>query len=253
MAIAGMGVVAEDLDGDQDLDLVVTNITSQPHLGLRNEATHFVDATHAWGLAGWGVPRTAFGLGLFDQDLDGQLDGLVVNGAVNRLSEPYAEGHDYEERNQFIRRDPAGRFFDASAEASSALDDLAMSRALLLSDLDADGDPDVVVTNNRSSARVLRNENRSGHSWLVLDLVGIGGRRDTFNSRVQIHAAGKSFFREVRSAQGFLGSNDPRLFFGLGSAERVEKVEIRWTDGSRQVLENLPVDRVLRIQQQAHS
>jgi hypothetical protein len=251
MAIAGMGVVSEDLDGDQDLDLVITNIISQPHLGLRNEGTHFTDATHLWGLAGWGVPRTAFGVGLFDQDLDGQLDGLVANGAVNRLSEPYAEGYDYEERNQFIRRDAAGRFFDATAEAPLALDHLAMSRALLLGDFDSDGDPDAVVTNNRSSARVLRNENRSGHSWLVLDLVGIGGRRDTFNSRVQIHAAGKTFLREVRSAQGFLGSNDPRLFFGLGSADRIDRVEIRWTDGSRQVLEGLSVNHTLRIQQQA--
>lgn len=251
MAIAGMGVVTEDLDGDQDFDLLVMNITTQPHLGLRNDGTHFTDATHLWGLAGWGVPRTAFGVGLFDQDLDGQLDGLVANGAVNRLSEPYAEGYDYEERNQFIRRDAAGRFFDATAEAPLALDHLAMSRALLLGDFDSDGDPDAVVTNNRSSARILRNENRSGHSWLVLDLVGLGGRRDTFNSRVLIHAAGKTLLREVRSAQGFLGSNDPRLFFGLGSADRIDRVEIRWTDGSRQVLEGLSVNHTLRIQQQA--
>jgi len=253
MAIAGMGVVTEDLDGDQDFDLVVTNITSQPHLGLRNHGTHFEDATHLWSLAGWGVPRTAFGLGLFDQDLDGQLDGLVVNGPVNRLSEPYAVGFDYEERNQFVRRDSKGRFFDASDEAASALDDLATSRAVLLGDLDGDGDVDAVITNNRSSARMLRNENRSGHSWLVLDLVGIGGRRDTFNSRVQVHAADTSYIREVRSAQGFLGSNDPRLFFGLGSADRVERVEIHWVDGSRQVLEDLPINRALRIQQQERS
>jgi len=253
MAIAGMGVVAQDLDDDHDFDLVITNITTQPHLGLRNEGTHFVDTTHLWGLAGWGVPRTAFGIGLFDQDLDGELDGLVVNGAVNRLSEPYAHGYDYEERNQFIRRDADGRFFDATAEAPMALADLAMSRALLLGDFDGDGDQDAVVANNRSAARVLRNENRTGHSWLVLDLVGIGGRRDTFNSRVLVEAAGRTFLREVRSAEGFLGSNDPRLFLGLGTAERVDRVEIHWVDGALQVLENLPVNRVLRIQQRVGS
>jgi len=251
MAIAGMGVVAEDLDGDQDFDLMVTNITTQPHLGLRNEGTHFVDSTHLWGLAGWGVPRTGFGFGLFDQNLDGQLDGMVVNGAVNRLSEPFAEGFDYEEPNQFIRRDSAGKFFDASDEAASALHELSISRGLLLGDYDADGDLDAVVTNNRGPAQVLRNDNRSGHSWLVLDLVGRGGRRDMFNSRVQVHAAGKILIREVRSSQGFLGSNDPRLFFGLGEATTVERVEVHWTDGAQQVLVNLPVNRFITLRQGA--
>ena len=253
LAIAGMGVVTQDIDGDLDFDLLVANITTQPHLGLRNEGTHFVDTTHQWGLAGWGVPRTAFGLGLFDQDLDGVLDGLVVNGAVNRLSEPYADGHDYEEYNQFIRRDDKGRFYDASDEAPAALSHLAMSRALLLGDLDADGDVDAVVTNNRSTARVLRNDNASTHSWLVLELIGVGGRRDVFNSRVLIHAAGRTQLREVRSGEGFLGSNDPRLYFGLGEAERIDRLEIHWVDGSEQVLHALPVDRFYRIEQRARA
>jgi hypothetical protein len=253
MAIAGMGVVTHDIDGDLDFDLLVANITTQPHLGLRNEGTHFVDVTHQWGLAGWGVPRTAFGLGLFDQDLDGKLDGLVVNGAVNRLSEPSAEGFDYEEYNQFIRQNAAGRFYDASEEAAAALSHLGMSRALLLGDLDNDGDVDAVVTNNRSTARVLRNDNASGNSWLVLELVGSGGRRDVFNSRVLIQAGDITLLREVRSGEGFLGSNDPRILVGLGDAERVDRVEIRWVDGSRQILEHLPVDRSYRIQQRARA
>lgn len=253
MAIAGMGVVTHDLDGDQDFDLIVANITTQPHLGLRNEGTHFVDATYAWGLAGWGVPRTAFGLGLFDQDLDGKLDGLVVNGAVNRLSEPEEEGYDYEERNQFIRRDADGRFYDATHEASKALSHLAMSRALLLGDLDTDGDLDAVVTNNRSTARVIRNDNTSGHSWVEIELVGMGGRRDVFNSRVRIDVGGRTFLREVRSGEGFLGSNDPRLLVGLGKAKRMERVEVRWIDGSTQTLIDLPVDRRYRIQQRSQT
>ena len=249
MAIAGMGVVAEDLDHDQDLDLVVTNIRGQPHLGLRNDITHFVDISHSLGLIGWGVPRTGFGIGLADLDLDGTFEGVVVNGAVNRLGEPYAEGLDYAEPDQLLRRDAAGRFIDITDEAAPALRQPGMSRSLMLGDLDHDGDPDLVITNNRGPARFLRTDPPTPSAWLVVDLVGPGGRRDTFNSEVLVHTAERTQLREVRSAQGYLSSSDSRLFFGLGKAKQVDRLEITWSDGSRQVLENLPVDRFLTLQQ----
>ncbi|MCH8965122.1 MAG: CRTAC1 family protein, partial [Planctomycetes bacterium] len=215
LAIAGMGVAAEDFDGDGDYDIIVTNIHDQPHLVLRNDGGYFEDVTHAWGLGGWGVPLTAFGIAVFDQNHDGLFDMFVGNGAVNRLNEPYFEGQPYAEPNQFVRLNAEGRFIDASTEIEEIGRIGGMSRSTIQGDYDNDGDVDVLVTNNGGAARLLRNENPAGGAWAMLDLIPQGGGRHALNARIELQAGGRTFHRELRPHVGYLGSNDPRIHVGL--------------------------------------
>ncbi|MEE8169795.1 MAG: CRTAC1 family protein, partial [Phycisphaerae bacterium] len=247
-AIAGMGTAAEDLDGDGTFDLVVTNIHSQPHLCLLNRGGFFEDAGHALGFGGWGVPYTAFGLALFDQDHDGVLDGFFANGAVNRLNEPYRAGHRYAEPNQFVRRDARGRFYDASAEAALAAASIEMSRGVIAGDYDNDGDLDLLVTNNRGPARLLRNECAAARAWIMLDVVGRHGGRHAINARLELHTAGRTQVREVRPHSSYLSSHDPRVHVGLGDATEVERLVVRWPGGDEQAWEHLPVNRLYVIE-----
>jgi hypothetical protein len=249
VAIAGMGVAAEDLDGDETFDLVVTNIHDQVHLALANDSGFFTDKSHEWGFGGWGVPYTGFGIALFDQDHDGSLDGFVVNGAVNRLAEPVRPGHEYAEPAQLIRRDAAGRFYDASAELRSIDTPLEMGRGLLAGDIDGDGDLDLCITNNRGPTQLLRNECSNESSWTMLRLVGQGGNRQAINARVRIETAGKVFVKEVRPHAGYLGTNDRRIHVGLGRAHSIEKIEVRWPDGRSESWRELPVKRYLVLVQ----
>lgn len=53
--------------------------------------------------------------------------------------------------------------------------------------------------------------------------------------------------REVRSGASYLSQSDLRPLFGLGRADRVERVEIRWPRGKVQVLEGVPVDRYVTV------
>ncbi len=234
LAIAGMGVAAEDLDADGDVDLVVTNIRDQTHLGLRNDDGFFEDASHGWGLADWSFPYTGFGIALFDQDHDGFLDGLVANGAVNRWAEPFAADNPFAEPNHFLRRDRTGRFEEASGEVGAAVTAPAMSRGVLTADLDGDGDLDAVVTNNRGRAQLLRNDNASGLAWSIVELPQL-------NARVTFHAGTRTFVRELRPQAGYLSSNEPIVHVGLGTVTHIDSVSVRWADGTVETRRDLPV------------
>ena len=64
---------------------------------------------------------------------------------------------------------------------------------------------------------------------------------------VRITAGGRTQVRSVGGAAGYLGHGDARLYFGLGRAERVERVEVWWPDGAVTRLEDLPVDEVVVV------
>ncbi len=249
LAIAGMGVVSEDLDDDGDYDLLVTNIRNQSHLCLRNQAGVFDDVSHAWGLSAWSVPWTGFGIALFDQDHDGRLDGVVANGAVNVWGTPFREENPYAEPKQFFRRDDRGRFYDASAEAGPALAVADVSRAAIVGDYDNDGDVDVLITNNGGPAQLLRNENRPGLSWTMLDLIPMGGGRHAINARLELRVKEHLYRREIRPHAGYLSSNDPRVHVGLGQARRIDRLGVTWPDGKLETWDNLPVNQHLTLRQ----
>jgi len=249
LAIAGMGVVSEDLDADADFDLLITNIRDQPHLCLQNDGGLFQDVTHSMGFGGWSLQPTGFGVALFDQDNNGQWDGFVANGAVNVWGKPYHENDPYAEPNQFFRRDSSGRFQDATVEAGPAVASVGVSRAALMGDYDNDGNMDILVTNNGGPAQLLRNLNQSGLSWVHLDLIPEGGGRHALNAHIRLTAEGRTYLREVRPNSGYLGSNDPRVHFGLGRVERVDQIEVTWPDGRMERWNGLPVKRILELRQ----
>lgn len=251
LAIAGMGIAAEDFDVDGDDDLLVMNIARQPHTAYRNDAGVFQDVTHAWGLSKLSMRYTAFGIALFDQDHDGQWDGIIGNGAVNLRAEPQRIDRPYAEPNQFIRRGADGLFADATSEAGTALTVLETSRATIMGDIDNDGDVDVLITNNGGPVQLLRNDNQNKNSWVALDLIDKHGGRHALNALVELSAGGKTNRRSCRPHAGYMGSNDPRVHIGLGSATAIERVVIIWPDGAKEEWRDLPVNSISTIRQGA--
>jgi hypothetical protein len=165
MARAGMGIAAEDFDRDGDIDILVTNLTRQGSTLYRNlseggEAL-FEDATIDLRLTQPTFLSTGFGVSWLDYDLDGWLDLFMANGAVTLLPGLRGEAYPFHQRNQLFRQIRQGEqslFEEVTGTAGGPAFALSeVSRGTAVGDLDNDGAPDLVVTNNNGPVRVLRN------------------------------------------------------------------------------------------------
>jgi hypothetical protein len=236
-AEASMGVTAGDIDGDGDLDLFMAHLARETNTLYRNDGQgNFDDVTVLSGLAGPSLPLTGFGAAFLDIDHDGALDIAVANGRVARG--PVIEGTDpssplaaYAEPNLLFRNDGDGRFTDISELAGPFCDPVEISRGLAVGDLDGDGDLDMVVSNCDGPARILSNEAPKRGHWLIIRAVDPQLGRDAYGARVIVTAGERRFHRTINPGYSYASSNDPRAHFGLGTAERVDSIEVRWPDG----------------------
>jgi len=242
---AGMGVAAEDLDEDGDFDLLVTNIRSQTHLILLNDGGFFEDVSLKMGLGRWSVPATTFGVAVFDQDADGGFDAFMANGDVNVDNALPAGSNPYAQPDHFVRL-ARGSFVDETEASGAAFADIG--RGVAVGDYDNDGDLDLLVTNNGGPARLLRNNNATGNSWLEVEVRSGPGRGPALGARVAVTAAGRTYRREIRPQQSYLCSGDPRAHFGLGRAGAVDRLEVLWPDGTRSVRTDVAANQLVVIE-----
>jgi hypothetical protein len=113
-------------------------------------------------------------------------------------------------------------------------------------DLDLDGDLDIVVSNMDVPVTLYRNNSVSGNS-LRLQLEGRGSNRQALGATVRIEHGDATQIRYVAQARGWTSTSEPIVHFGVGDADRVRQVTIRWPSGTVQQLHDLSVDRVHRI------
>jgi len=251
---ASMGVVAEDDDGDGDLDLFLTHLTGETHTLYRNDGSGgFRDATTAAGLGVASLPFTGWGTVWSDVDNDGWLDLPVVDGAVRTLPALAAAGDPYpfHQPDQLYRNLGAsgrpGVYADASAAAGASFAEPRVSRGLAAGDLDDDGDLDLVVVDLLQPARLLLDRIGQDRPWLGLRLVGGDGGGDQLGARVDLLAADGSVLATRRAASdgGFASARDPRVLFGLGSAPAATSYAVRvtWPGGTREGFRGLAPGR----------
>ncbi|MFQ5691119.1 MAG: CRTAC1 family protein [Gemmatimonadota bacterium] len=136
------GVVLDDLDGDGDLDVMVSSwLLGDPLRFFRNEGDGtFRERTSEAGLTG-----LTGGLNLVqaDYDNDGDLDVLVLRGGWLSEGEP----------NSLLRNEGNGRFSDVTAEAG-LLQPIYPTQTAAWADFDGDGWVDLFVGNESSPGRI---------------------------------------------------------------------------------------------------
>jgi hypothetical protein len=248
-ARAGMGTDAADYDGDGRLDLVVTNLDFEMFSLFRALGGRlFLYATPESGIGSATLPFVGFGAVFLDADQDGLLDLAFANGHMLDNPAQFRAGAVHAQRNLLFRNTGGRRFANVTAEAGPGFAIEKVSRGLAAGDIDNDGDLDLLVTNNGQSADLLRNDGDHGRALLVR-LIGTQSNRDGIGARVRLTAAGRTQMREVKAGSSYLGQNDLRLHFGVGTAARVEQLEVRWPSGRVDTVRDIPADRMIEIRE----
>jgi hypothetical protein len=251
--LAGMGIIAEDLDNDSHPDAFVTNLTNQTNTFFHNRGdnTGFEDLTGPSGLGASSLIYTGFGTAAFDVELDGDLDLLVVNGKVQRshprpgtVVPPPLDV--YAEPNLLYVNDDGASFTAINDQLSTFTSHIEITRALAVGDIDRDGDLDVLTTNLQGPARLYRNDaKREGH-WLMVRAIDPKLKREALGAQVTLTVGQRTLVRTIRRGFSYLSSSDAAVHFGLGSEAAVERIDVLWPDGSRERFAGAaigPVDR----------
>ena len=133
------------------------------------------------------------------------------------------------------------RFLDVSFASAANLD--SDSRSVIVGDFDRDRAPDLLVASvGGGPLRLFLNRFPDQHHRVDLNLRGVESNRAAIGSRVIVEAGGKTIVRDLFPANGFMGQSPARLNVGIGTAEEIEKLTIRWPNGKTQVFQNVPVD-----------
>jgi hypothetical protein len=247
---ANMGLAAGDYENNGHLSVVSTTFSEDYDILFQNDGTGtFSDASKAAGIQDITMPFVGFGDAFLDYDNDGWKDLIIANGHVYPGVDAHPEwGTTYGQRPLLFRNAKDGKFEVVPAVEGSGLATVSVGRGLAIGDIFNDGKIDVVISNMDQSPVLLRNVNEDKHHWVELKLVG-GPKspRDATGATVYLTAGGVRQRGDVLSGGSYLSSNDPRVHFGLGTAEKVDAIEIHWPSGLVQKLGPIPIDRILTI------
>jgi hypothetical protein len=195
-----------------------------------------------------------FGLFFFDYDLDGWLDLLTANGHLEDEIAKVQESQHYAQ--------PAQLFWNCSGiraeggfvpvPADKAGDDLfrpIVGRGSAFADIDGDGDLDVVLTQVGGRPLLLRNDQDLGHRWIRLQLVGSRKNPGAIGAWIKVHLGDLVIWRHVMPTRSYLSQSELPVTIGLGHADRPDRVEVLWPDGSSQTVDDFRLNAITRVRQ----
>jgi hypothetical protein len=253
-ATGAMGIDAAHYRNDPDLGIAIGNFANEMSslFVTADGKTPFADEAVLEGLGSASRLSLTFGVLFFDYDLDGRLDLLQANGHLEHEINKVQASQHYAQ--------PAQLFWNCGQACTAPLvlvadpGDLSrplVGRAAAYADIDSDGDLDLLITQNGRRAVLLRNDQRLGHHWLRLKLVGKAPNRDAIGAHVTLTAGGVTQYRDVMPTRSYLSQVELPVTFGLGDRATVESVNITWPDGQSQSLVPERVDTTLSITQPA--
>jgi len=250
---AGMGSSVADFNGDGHLDIFKTNFSDDTSTLYRSNGDGtFDDVTFPAGL-GLHTQYLGWGTMFFDFDNDGWPDLILVNGHVYPEVDKQHLGSDFEEPRLLYRNKGDGTFADISASAGPGITTPKSSRGLAIGDLWNDGKLSAVVSNMNAPPSLLVNQVPNANHWITLVTAGSSyssaskkykSNRNGIGARILVKAGSRTLVDEVRSGSSYISSNDSRVHFGLGSATKIDWVEVRWPSGLVERFTNLSADAI---------
>jgi hypothetical protein len=242
---ASMGVDLADFDNDGRLDAYCTHFAVDYSTLYRNEGhLLFKDVTATAQIQTMEYPLVSWGTRLVDLNHDGWKDIFHANGHVYPFIEdrPFGDETFRQPHTLYLNRGN-GTFLDASALAGPDLQKPALGRGVAFADFDNDGDVDVAVANMNGAPQLFRNDMSAEHHWVTFRTVGRQSNRDGIGARITVTTGSLGQVWEVKRTVAIYSCSDPRAHFGLGDADRIDAVRVRWPSGKIQEFSDVAADR----------
>ena len=248
-----MGIDSARFRNDDSLGIAIGNFANEMNAlyVARRDSLVFADEAIKENFGPASQVLLKFGLFFFDYDLDGRLDVLTANGHLEpEISRVQSVQHYRQPAQLFWNRgDPKGFGFlpVTPAKCGEDLFKPIVGRGSAFADIDGDGDLDVVLTQIAGPPLLLRNDQKLGHHWVRLKLVGTRSNRDAIGAWVKMRVGEHTLSRQVMPSRSYLSQSELPVTFGLGTATKVEGVEIVWPLGAVQKIGALPIDQTTVI------
>jgi enediyne biosynthesis protein E4 len=242
---SGMGVDAADFDGDGKQDLFVANVDQEMFSLYRNNGGEsFSDVAAPNGVAQATRLLSGWGLKFFDYDNDGHVDLFLANGHPDDMIEKYSQQVRYKEPLVLFHND-GKKLTNVTAAAGPAFQKMYPARGLAVGDYNNDGRLDVLIGNNGEAPVLLKNNAGEGNHWVGLKLQGTSCNRDAIGATITWSYGDVQRSRYKSSGGSYLSSHDMREVLGIGTATKVNWVEIKWPQPSGRIerLTDVPIDR----------
>jgi hypothetical protein len=244
--VAGMGTDFRDLNNDGLPDIFHTAMAGNTFPLYENTGEQFEDITEPSGVTAFSRRITAWGTGIFDFDDDGYKD-IFTAGAAILDNEMEVVHRPFRLPNGLLRNNGDMTFTDVGPGAGSDFMVPKAHRGAAFGDLKNNGKIDIVVTALNEKPQLLINQTENNNHWILLKLVGTKDNRDGLGTRIKITTTEGVQYNQATTAVGYGSSSDKRVHFGLGKATVIDKIELSWPTGIRQILTGVKADQVLTI------
>lgn len=254
-ARGAMGTDTAYFRNDGDIGIAIGNFANEMTAlyVCRGSDMNFSDDAVSNGLGPNTRLELTFGVFFFDADLDGRLELFAANGHLEEDINKVQESQHYEQPPQLFWNcgpEHPTEFLPAPIEkVGEDFNRRIVGRGAAYADIDGDGDLDVLIAATGRSPRLLRNDQHTGHHWLRVTLQGTRSNRSAIGSWVHAIVGKRILRQQVMPTRSYISQSELTVTFGLKDATKVDKLRIKWPDGSIQELDDVDVDQVLKVEQ----